>query len=152
MKKLINILITRNLEAHKTYALAAGEVENTNFKTFLEEYAEKRKNFAIELKQIPAAKAKETNGKSSTISGIESGYTRLRIALPGSQDKAILQKCARIEARTLAAYENILAEIDGDNDITQLLMSQRDKVLVTSRSLRDIAPLLKDKKVNSTSR
>lgn len=147
MEKELNVLLSRNIEAYSAYTLASNLVDNANFKSFLTAYSSRRKEFASEIKAALAKRGFEVNGGSSLLSSAQRGWMRLRLALPGSKDKAVLRECARAEGRALKDYEQVINTNELPNDIQELLMKQRDKILVTERSLKDIAPLLKHQNV-----
>ncbi len=143
MEKELNVLIRCNSKAAKAYELAAKHATNKNFNSFLEAYANRRQEFADELKSILNNQDLEINGKSKIVSHVEKGWMQLRLALPGAtKDKSILKQCARFEKRTLMEYERLLKMNVLPQKIGEILLRQRDKILVTERSLSDISVLL----------
>lgn len=147
MEEELNILISRNIEGFEAYNSASEEVSNENFKSFLVSYAETRKKFADELRQILLSKGLAVNGKSSVFNDVHRGFVKIRMMLSDFKDKALLKECERMEARSLAAYEKIMEQNALPDDVMSVVLRQRSKVLATTRTLRDMLPILRSESV-----
>ncbi len=147
MEEELNLLISKNLEGYQEYSGASQEVKNKNFKSFLLSYAETRKKFADELRQILLSKGLEVKGKPSVLNDVHRGFMKIRMMLSDFKDKALLKECERMEARTLSAYEKLMDKNELPNEVMSTVLRQRSKILATKRTLRDIAPILRNENV-----
>ncbi len=144
MKKDLIQLYKRNMEGYRGYELAAQNIHNQNFKTFLEAYSRKRKHFADELVEIMADHGITPQRDTSLLGGLHHSFMKIIESVNGSSDKALLEECARGESMALSDYEKVLKNEHFVHPVLKILMKHRDTIMAGERTMRELAPVLED--------
>lgn len=142
MQKALEKILKRNIEGYKGYRLAAQDIRNENFKNFLENYANKRKQFIDEIRDT--LEKYDMNGIDSTsfIGDMHRAFIKIKENISSNKDKAILAECARGESMALSDYEKILQSADLPEPVLQMVMKQRDKIMAAEKTMRELAPIV----------
>jgi len=144
MKKDLERLLKRNVEGYRGYALAAEDISNEKLKSFLETYAERKKQFIEELEKTMVRYDIEPVEYTSFLGDLHRAVMKIKESLSSNKDKALLSECARGESMALADYDKVLSSNDLPEDVLKIVMKQRDKAMAGERSMRELATLVEN--------
>lgn len=144
MKNDLIQLYKRNVEGYRGYEFAAKHIQNKNFKTFLEAYARRRKEFSEELEAIMADHDITPQHDTSILGDLHHAFLKVKQSMSGHSDRAMLEECARGESMALSDYQNVLKNERFTPPILKTLMKHRDVIMAAERTMRELAPVLED--------
>jgi uncharacterized protein (TIGR02284 family) len=105
------------------YRMAADHARGAELKTLFQGYAEQRARFAAEL-QGELERLGTQDRKTGTITEtLHQGWTRIKAAVTGGSDKALIAECERAEDATRELYEEALRQ-DLPADVQALVRRQ----------------------------
>ena len=142
MQKELEKILKRNIEGYRGYTLAAEDISNENFKNFLENYAERRKQFIDEIEETLKKHDMNTVDGTSFLGDMHRAFIKIRESVSSNKDKAILAECARGESMALSDYDKVLQSNDLPEHVLELVLKQRDKIMAAEKTMRELAPIV----------
>lgn len=142
MRKELEKILKRNIEGYRGYKLAAEDISNENFKNFLENYAENRKQFVDEIREIFENQGLDSVVDTSFLGDLHRAFIRIKENTSSNKDKAILAECARGESMALSDYNKVLESADLPKGVLQTVMKQRDRIMAAEKTMRELAPIV----------
>ncbi len=107
--KLVNELISLNLDGQGGYVTAAEDLENKDYAALLRTYAAERAKQAAELRPIVRGVGQEPAAEGSIAGSLHQGWINLKAAI-GRGDAAILAECEQADQMTLTAYQDVMGQ------------------------------------------
>lgn len=138
MTDTLNNLVRINIDASKGYSLAAENIENDNFRNFLQSYAEQREKYAEQLKDEIVKIGGEPVSSTSVLGDIHRGVMKMREAVSPSRDSALLTECSRGEGEALAQYKKTLETTPFSVELRRMIMTQFDKIRAAKSTMDEL--------------
>lgn len=144
------LMVLKNLAeichtGHEGYTTAAESIQNPEYASLFNSFAQQRRSFEEELKQAERRLGgnPENEGGGGLLTdaagALHRGWINLKSAITGGKDHAILEECERGEDAAVAAYKDAM-EKQLPQDVAQMVRQQYKSVQeahVRVRSLRD---------------
>lgn len=104
----LNGLIETCKDGQKGFMDAAEGIENSNLKTLLYEFSQQRSQFTGELQTLVQTLGGEPENTGSLSGSIHRGWSNLKAAVTGKDERSILSECERGEDAAKKAYLDAL--------------------------------------------
>ena len=112
---LLNGLIEICKDGEEGFRTAATGIHDSTLRRLLESYAHQRAGFAQELQAEVARLGDEPAGSGDMAGALHRGWMKIRQAISGNDEAAILAECERGEEAAVRAYrEAVDRDIAGD--------------------------------------
>lgn len=119
---LFQDLLNLNSDGHNGYMTAANALTNAEYAELFRQYAQERQQNATELAELLQRNGQAT-GKTGTFAGmLHQGWINLESLLTQG-DAPIFGECERVDALTLAAYQDVMGKTTKD-ELMELLRQQ----------------------------
>ena len=133
----LNHLLGTVIDGEKGYREAAGEVENQQFKTMFNKYAQQRASLAEDLKTQIRALGGEPDDSGSLAASAHRAWINIREVLSSRDDYAIIAEAERGEDVAIDNYQSVMNENLPAN-VKSFVTEQYQKVKSTHDEVRDL--------------
>lgn len=137
----LNQLLEKSYDAEKGYKKAIEDTDSVRLKTFFQERAAMRSQFATELHNELHKLNAEPKTTGSTAGAVHRTWMDIKSAFTSENEEAILEECIRGEKASVEDYQNALQEQTLLTEVTPVIKRQLDMIqetLNTVEKLEDI--------------
>lgn len=124
----LNDLIEKHLDAQAGYEKVANETTNAYLKSFFEDKARQRKNFASELKREVYAIGGTPTQEGSFTGQMHRWLIDIRSSVTTNSQEAILEEVQRGEEASLEEYKEVMNNTNFPESTRNLLERQRNAI------------------------
>ncbi len=125
----LNLLLARNRDAHKGYIEAVQNINNTDLRRWMLEYADQRMNFSKELESEIRMLGGEPFKDTSILGDLHRVWMELKGNLTDNEPMSMLKECHRGETKAFEDYESFLNEFSAMPASThKILIAQKSKI------------------------
>ena len=121
-------LLTRAYDAEQGFQHAAENVEHERLKSLFNEYAEQRKSFGHDLKEMIRANGEQPDKGASALGKLHQYWIDFRGMISGGGEADIIEECRRGEETTMSDYEDYTKDLEISMAARELLTAQLEKI------------------------
>ncbi|MGB3617167.1 MAG: PA2169 family four-helix-bundle protein [Catalinimonas sp.] len=138
-KKVLNRLIETDQEGKEGYELAAKHVENLEYKSIFNQYAQQRAEFAATLRSHVPAADMSGNMLTDAAAALHRGWINIKSVVNSGDSEAILNECVRGDRAAVEAYEDALKEQTLPADVQSVLQEQHRAINEAYHRMKTLA-------------
>lgn len=121
---VIENLIQINNDGNHGYRLAAEKIENPEYKTLFNAYAQQRAQFAADLEREAHLLGRDPDAGESILGTLHRGWINIKSAVAGGDSEAILGECQTGDKAAVETYEKALQSNNLPTNIESLVRKQ----------------------------
>lgn len=140
--EFLNTLLTRAYDAEQGYEVAAEAAENDALKDWLQTNSEQRRTFGKNIKRHLADLGAEPDKGASITGKFHQAFIKLRSAVSGETDIALIEECRRGELQALEDYADLEAKVELRTDALKTINDQSEQVRTQLNALDSIETAL----------
>ena len=121
-------LLTRAYDAEQGFHNAAENVTHDRLKSLFHEYAEQRKSFGHDIKQLIRKNGETPDKGASAMGKLHQFWIDFRGMLTGGAEADIIEECRRGEETTMSDYEDYINDLEITAEARELFSRQLEQV------------------------
>ena len=125
-EELLNVLLTRNIDAEKGFERAAKEIENPNIKGFFRNNYKKHYQFCHEIKEMVENIGGEPNKGGSLVADAHRLWMNLKETFAKNSESTVIKECLRGEKIVINEYKKAIESPAIRRDYREQLEEQLD--------------------------
>ncbi|KQC33008.1 hypothetical protein AAU57_06500 [Nonlabens sp. YIK11] len=137
----LNQLLEKSYDAEKGYKKAIEDTDSARLKTFFQERAAMRSQFATEIHNELHRLNEEPTTQGSAAGAVHRAWMDIKSAFTSENEEAILEECIRGEKASVSDYKEALEKNDLLSEVKPILEKQLgmiENTLNTVKKLEDI--------------
>jgi len=138
----LNDLLTRAYDAEQGFKVAAENAENEALKSWFEANSKQRLTFGHQIKSLLKDLGVEPDKGASVSGKVHQAFMKVRAAITGTPDAALIEECQRGEKGALDDYQDALTSVEFRTDARKVLEDQAQYVQTQLSALDTISKSL----------
>jgi uncharacterized protein (TIGR02284 family) len=128
---VIEDLIEINNDGNHGYKVAAENINNPEYKSLFQSYAQQRAQFAAELEREAHQMGRDPDAGESISGTLHRGWINIKSAVSGGSPSAILGECETGDKTAVETYEKALSNSDVrlPSNVENLVRNQHQAIL-----------------------
>jgi uncharacterized protein (TIGR02284 family) len=128
---VIEDLIEINNDGNHGYKTAAENIENPEYRSLFQSFAQQRAQFAAELEREAHQMGRDPDAGESISGSLHRGWINIKSAVTGGSSDAILGECETGDKAAVETYEKALADNDVrlPSNVENLVRNQHQAIL-----------------------